>query len=64
MHVDSLRSVDDLLVMESSKDNFHGGNTREMVILQGHLGSPLSSRLGAGGTHSGEGRYLGMLVFR
>jgi len=64
MRVDSLRSVDDLLVKESSKSNFHGGNTREMVILQGHLGSRLSNRLGAGGTHSGQGLNLGMLVFR
>ena len=62
--VDNLGSVDDLLVKWNSKSNFHGGNTREIVILRGHLGSPLSCRLGAGGTHTGQGLYLGLLVFR
>jgi len=62
--VDNLGSVDDLPDEGNSKSKFHGGNSSEMVILQGHPGSPLSSRLGAGGTHSGQGLYPGMLVFR
>jgi len=62
--VDNLGSVDDLLVKWNSKSNFHGGNTREIVILQGHRGSRLSKRLGADGTHREQGLYPGLLVFR
>ena len=61
--VDNLGSVDDLPDEGNSQSKFHGGNTSEMVILQSHLGSPLSTGMGAGGTHSGQGLYLGMLVF-
>ena len=62
--VDNLGSVDDLLVKWNSKSNFHGGNTREIVILQGHLGSRLRNRLGADGAHREQGLYPGLLVFR
>ena len=62
--VDNLGSVDDLLVKWNSKSNFRGGNTREMVILQGHLGSRLSNRLGADGTYREQRLYPGLLVFR
>ena len=35
-----------------------------MVILQGHLGSPLSNRQDADGTNRGQVFYLGLPVFR
>jgi len=61
--VDNLRSVAELPDEGNSKSNFHGSNTREMLIHQGHLDSPLSWQLSASG-HSGQGLHLGMLVLR
>jgi len=62
--VDSLRSVDNLLRKGNPKSNVDGSNTREMVSLQGHLGSPLTNQLGADGTHRGHGLYPGLPVVR